>query len=54
MALIANANRDPNTRRRPFTPHDFFRRPNAKPIPRGAPLTGDMLRAMKPMFARKR
>ena len=54
LCLIANVNRDPKKRRQPFTPHDFFRRPGAKTQPRGTPLTGDMFRAMKGLFVKKR
>lgn len=54
LCLMANVNRDPKTRRRPFTPHDFFIRPGAKRIPRGAPLDGSALRAMKGLFTKPR
>lgn len=54
LCLVANANRDPKKRPRPFTPHDFFRRPGAKQMQRGAALTGESLRALKGLFVKPR
>jgi hypothetical protein len=53
-AVIAETNRDHKRRARPFSPFDLFRRPGRRSTPRGIPLTGDALRAMKPLFVKKR
>jgi hypothetical protein len=54
LCLLANVNRDPKKRRRPFSPHDFFRRPGTKAPRRGTALTGESFRAMKGLFVKKR
>lgn len=54
MAMIANVNRDPKKKSTPYTPQDFFKRPGAKSLPRGVPLTGDAFRSMKSAFITKR
>jgi hypothetical protein len=53
LCLIANVNRDPKKRTRPYTPHDFFRRPGTKAV-RGTALTASAFRSMKSMFVKKR
>lgn len=52
-AMIAEANRDHKRRSRPYTAQDFFKRPGSQPPRRGSPLTGGVLRSLKPLFQRK-
>lgn len=49
--LIANTNRDPSRRRRPFTPEEFnpFAQKRERPIKQGMPLTVGNLMALKPL-----
>lgn len=54
LCVIANVNRDPQTRRRPYSPHDFFRRPGVKQITPGQRLDGSAFRALKAVFVKKR
>ena len=56
MALVANANRDPQRRRRPFDIVDFLppdlRRHRQRSD--GAPLTREALYALRPLFEKER
>lgn len=54
MSLLANCHRDPKQRKQPYTPADFFVRPNASgQRPRqGQPLTVQFLHGLKPLFVK--
>lgn len=53
-AIIAEANRNHEKRKRPFSPHDLFKRPGVKTPPRSNALTPGAFRAMKGMFVKPR
>ena len=50
MALVANVNRDPKRRRRPFRPSDFS--PYSERRPRGIPLTAGNIDLLKDVFVK--
>ena len=54
LCLMANVNRDPKTKRTPYKPTDFFRRPGTGRERRGTALTAAEFRSMKRMFVKPR
>jgi hypothetical protein len=56
MALVANCNRDPQRRRRPFDIVDFLPPDLRRHVRRsdGAPLTREALHALRPLFEKER
>lgn len=53
MALIAEVNRDPKQRSRPYLPYDFWHLPAERRPKGGGTLTPDTLRALGPAIAGK-